>query len=146
MAAKQSFVGGNNMFAMLKGTFKNLSGRMLATNQLNYDVNLGVGNYIVPVGSKRLALNAGGLGLLPLQSASALEAQVNTVRGQVLVVMTQNKASHTAAHGTQAYDAYVDGAKVLLHCCSFKSVGCCATNCILTAARVAVITAVGRWA
>ena len=53
------------MLAVLEGGGKDLGCGMLAADQLDDDVDGGVGDDIVPVACKGLTLNTGCLGLLP---------------------------------------------------------------------------------
>ena len=115
MAAEQGLVGGDDVLAVLKGRGENLGRGVLAADQLDDDVDGGVGDDIVPVTRKGLALNTGCLGLLPGKRAGAGQLKVDAVGGQVLIVVALNQAGHAAADGSQTDEADVHGAQGFAH-------------------------------
>ena len=88
---------------------------MLAADQLDDDVDGGVGDDIVPVARKGLALNTGGFGLLPGKRAGAGQLKVDAVGGQVLIVVALDQTGHAAADGSQTDQADVHGAQGFAH-------------------------------
>ena len=59
------------MLAVLEGSGEDFGRGVFAADQLDDDIDGGVGDDVVPVARKCLALNAGGLGLLPGKRAGA---------------------------------------------------------------------------
>ena len=115
MAAEQGLVGGDDVLAVLKGRGEDLGRGVLAADQLDDDVDGGVGDDIVPVARKGLALNTGGFGLLPGKRAGAGQLKVDAVGGQVLIVVALDQTSHAAADGSQTDQADVHGAQGFAH-------------------------------
>ena len=115
MAAQQGLVGGDDMLAVLEGSGEDLGCGMLATNQLDDDVDGGVGDDIVPVARKGLALNACRLGLLPSKRAGAGQLKVDAVGCQVLIVVALDQTGHAAADGSQTDQTDVHGAQGFAH-------------------------------
>ena len=70
---------------------------MLAADQLDDDIDGGVGDDVMPVTRKGLALNTGCLGLLPSKRAGAGQLKVDAVGCQVLIVVALDQAGHAAA-------------------------------------------------
>ena len=71
MTAQQGLVGRDDVLAVLKGSGEDLGCGMLAADQLDDDIDGGVGDDVMPVTRKGLALNTGCLGLLPSKRAGA---------------------------------------------------------------------------
>ena len=115
VAAEQCLVGGDDVLAVLKGRGENLGRGVLAADQLDDDVDGGVGNDVVPVVRKGLALNTGCFGLLPGKRAGAGQLKVDAVGGQVLIVVALDQTSHAAADGSQTDQADVHGAQGFAH-------------------------------
>ena len=71
MTAQQGLVGRDDVLAVLEGGGEDLGRGVFAADQLDDDVDGGVGDDVVPVTRKGLALNTGCLGLLPGKRAGA---------------------------------------------------------------------------
>ena len=71
MTAQQGLVGRDDVLTVLEGGGEDLGRGVLAADQLDDDVDSGVGDDVVPVTRKGLALNTGRLGLLPGKRAGA---------------------------------------------------------------------------
>ena len=115
MTAQQGLVGRDDVLAVLKGSGEDLGCGMLAADQLDDDIDGGVGDDIVPVTRKGLALNTGCLGLLPSKRAGAGQLKVDAVGCQVLIVVALDQAGHAAADGSQTDEADVHGAQGFAH-------------------------------
>ena len=115
MTAQQGLVGRDDVFAVLKGGGEDLGRGVLAADQLNDDVDGGVGDDIVPVARKSLALNACRLGLLPGKRAGAGQLKVDAVGCQVLIVVALDQTGHAAADGSQTDQTDVHGAQGFAH-------------------------------
>ena len=115
MTAQQGLVGRDDVLAVLKGSGEDLGCGMLAADQLDDDVDGGVGDDIVPVARKGLALNACRLGLLPGKRAGAGQLKVDAVGCQVLIVVALDQTGHAAADGSQTDEADVHGAQGFAH-------------------------------
>ena len=115
MTAEQGLVGGDDMLAVLKSGGENLGRGVLAADQLDDDVDGGVGDDIVPVARKGLALNTGGFCLLPGKRAGAGQLKVDAVGGQVLIVVALDQTGHAAADGSQTDQTDVHGAQGFAH-------------------------------
>ena len=115
MTAEQGLVGGDDVLAVLKGRGEDLGRGVLAADQLDDDVHGGVGDDVMPVACKGLALNTGGFGLLPGKRAGAGQLKVDAVGGQVLIVVALDQTSHAAADGSQTDQADVHGAQGFAH-------------------------------
>ena len=103
------------MLAVLKGSGKDLGCGMLAADELDDDIDGGVGDDIVPVARKGLTLNACRLGLLPSKRAGAGQLKVDAVGCQVLIVVALDQTGHAAADGSQTDEADVHGAQGFAH-------------------------------
>ena len=115
MTAQQGLVGRDDVLAVLKGSGEDLGCGMLAADQLDDDIDGGVGDDIVPVTRKGLALNTGCLGLLPSKRAGAGQLKVDAVGCQVLIVVALDQTGHAAADGSQTDEADVHGAQGFAH-------------------------------
>ena len=115
MTAQQGLVGRDDVLAVLKGSGEDLGCGMLAADQLDDDVDGGVGDDVVPVTRKGLALNACRLGLLPGKRAGAGQLKVDAVGCQVLIVVALDQTGHAAADGSQTDQADVHGAQGFAH-------------------------------
>ena len=115
MTAQQGLVGRDDVLAVLEGGGEYLGCGMLAADQLDDDVDGGVGDDVVPVTRKGLALNACRLGLLPGKRAGAGQLKVDAVGGQVLIVVALDQTGHAAADGSQTDEADVHGAQGFAH-------------------------------
>ena len=115
VAAQQGLVGRDDVLAVLEGSGEDLGRGVLAADQLDDDVDGGVGDDIVPVARKGLALNTGGFGLLPGKRAGAGQLKVDAVGGQVLIVVALDQAGNAATDGSQADQADVHGAQGFAH-------------------------------
>ena len=115
VTAQQGLVGRDDVLAVLKGSGEDLGCGMLAADQLDDDVDGGVGDDIVPVARKGLALNACRLGLLPGKRAGAGQLKVDAVGCQVLIVVALDQTGHAAADGSQTDEADVHGAQGFAH-------------------------------
>ena len=81
----------------------------------NAALKISVAGCSLPVRGERLALDAGGLGLLPGEGAGARQLEVDTVGGEVFVMMAFDKTGDAAAHRAETDEADVYGAEVLTH-------------------------------
>ena len=115
VTAQQGLVGRDDVLAVLKGSGKDLGCGMLAADQLDDDVDGGVGDDVVPVTRKGLALNACRLGLLPSKRAGAGQLKVDAVGCQVLIVVALDQTGHAAADGSQTDQTDVHGAHGFAH-------------------------------
>ena len=115
MTAQQGLVGRDDVLAVLEGGGKDLGCGMLAADQLDDDVDGGVGDDVVPVTRKGVALNACRLGLLPSKRAGAGQLKVDAVGCQVLIVVALDQTGHAAADGSQTDEANVHGAQGFAH-------------------------------
>ena len=115
VTAQQGLVGRDDVLAVLEGSGEDLGCGMLAANQLDDDVDGGVGDDIVPVARKGLALNACRLGLLPSKRAGAGQLKVDAVGCQVLIVVALDQTGHAAADGSQTDQTDVHGAQGFAH-------------------------------
>ena len=115
VTAQQGLVGRDDVLTVLKGSGEDLGRGMLAADQLDDDVDGGVGDDIVPVTRKGLALNTGCLGLLPSKRAGAGQLKVDAVGCQVLIVVALDQTGHAAADGSQTDQTDVHGAQGFAH-------------------------------
>ena len=115
MTAQQGLVGRDDVLAVLEGGGKDLGRGVLAADQLDDDVDGGVGDDVVPVTRKGLALNACRLGLLPGKRAGAGQLKVDAVGCQVLIVVALDQTGHAAADGSQTDQTDVHGAQGFAH-------------------------------
>ena len=115
MTAQQGLVGRDDVLAVLEGGGKDLGCGTLAADQLDDDVDGGVGDDIVPVARKGLTLNTGCLGLLPSKRAGAGQLKVDAVGCQILIVVALDQTGHAAADGSQTDQADVHGAQGFAH-------------------------------
>ena len=115
MTAQQGLVGRDDMLAVLEGSGEDLGCGVLAADELDDDVDGGVGDDIVPVARKGLALNTGGFGLLPGKRAGAGQLKVDAVGCQVLIVVALDQTGHAAADGSQTDQTDVHGAQGFAH-------------------------------
>ena len=115
MTAQQGLVGRDDVLAVLEGGGKDLGRGVLAADQLDDDVDGGVGDDVVPVARKGLTLNTGCLGLLPSKRAGAGQLKVDAVGCQVLIVVALDQTGHAAADGSQTDEADVHGAQGFAH-------------------------------
>ena len=115
MTAQQGLVGRDDVLAVLKGSGEDLGCGMLTTDQLDDDVDGGVGDDIVPVARKGLTLNAGCLSLLPGKRAGTGQLKVDAVGCQVLIVVALDQTGHAAADGSQTDQTDVHGAQGFAH-------------------------------
>ena len=115
MTAQQGLVGRDDVLAVLKGSGEDLGCGVLAADQLDDDVDGGVGDDVVPVARKGLTLNTGCLGLLPSKRAGAGQLKVDAVGCQVLIVVALDQTGHAAADGSQTDEADVHGAQGFAH-------------------------------
>ena len=115
MAAQQGLVGRDDVLAVLEGSGEDLGCGMLAADQLDDDVDGGVGDDVMPVTRKGLALNTGCFGLLPGKRAGAGQLKVDAVGCQVLIVVALDQTGHAAADGSQTDQTDVHGAQGFAH-------------------------------
>ena len=115
VTAQQGLVGRDDVLAVLEGGGEDLGCGMLAADQLDDDVDGGVGDDVVPVTREGLALNACRLGLLPGKRAGAGQLKVDAVGCQVLIVVALDQTGHAAADGSQTDQTDVHGAQGFAH-------------------------------
>ena len=115
MTAQQGLVGRDDMLAVLEGGGEDFGRGVLAADELDDDIDGGVGDDVVPVARKGLALNTGGFGLLPGKRAGAGQLKVDAVGCQVLIVVALDQTGHAAADGSQTDEADVHGAQGFAH-------------------------------
>ena len=105
-------VGADHMLARRKRGLKNLTGGMVAADELHHDVNLGVGHSLAPVRRKNVLGKPQLLGMTCTASASPLQAQVDPIRGKIVVMMALEQPHETAADSAQTDNRNVHHAHV----------------------------------
>ena len=115
MTAQQGLVGRDDVLAVLEGGGEDLGRGVLAADELDDDIDGGVGDDVVPVTRKGLALNACRLGLLPSKRAGAGQLKVDAVGCKVLIVVALDQTGHAAADGSQTNQTDVHGAQGFAH-------------------------------
>ena len=105
-------VGANHMLACRKRSLENLTGRMVTADELHHDVNLGVEHSLAPVRCKDALRKSQLLGMARAASAGPLQAQVDPIRGKVVVMMALEQPHETAADSAQTDNRNVHHAHV----------------------------------
>ena len=100
------------MLACRKRSLENLTGGMVAADELHHDVNLGVGHSLAPVRRKDVLGKPQLLGMTCAASAGPLQAQVDPIRGEVVVVMALEQPHETAADSAESDNRNVHHAHV----------------------------------
>ena len=109
---KHRLVGADHMLACRKRSLENLTGGMVAADELHHDVNLGVGHSLAPVRRKDALRKSQLLGMARAASAGPLQAQVDPIRGKIVVMMALEQPHETAADSAESDNRNVHHAHV----------------------------------
>ena len=109
---KHRLVGADHMLACRKCSLENLTGGMVAADELHHDVNLGVGHSLAPVRRKDALRKSQLLGMARAASAGPLQAQVDPIRGKIVVMMALEQPHETAADSAESDNRNVHHAHV----------------------------------
>ena len=107
VAAKEGLVCRYDMLAVLEGLLEDFGRRMLAADELDDDMDIGVVHDVAPVGGEDTLGKADALGFRLVAAACALDHQVDSVVLEVFVVVLQDETGDAAADGAEADEAEV---------------------------------------
>ena len=115
MAPEQRLVGGDHVLAGGEGGLVDLSGGMLAADELDHDVHRGVGHYVVPVGGEAVVGQPCGPRHPDIERAAATDVDIDAVGGYIVCAVGEEELGHAATYRAEADDADADRTLRRLH-------------------------------
>ncbi len=120
VASEQGLVGRDNVLAMGEGLLEDFGRGMLPADDLDNDIDGGVGDDFAPIARELLVRNPERAGAPGVETAGARDAQVDPVCRPIAIGMALDQAEDAAAHGAKPDESYVHGARRLFHGCSSR--------------------------
>ena len=115
VAPEERLVGGDDVLAVCDGVLEDLGRGMVAADELDHDIDGGVGGDLAPIGGEGVRRKPQGVCALRVARAGFPHAHVDAVGREVVVVVLGDQADDAAAHRAESDDADLHGPGALLH-------------------------------